>query len=111
MTEAAEPEPIVWDKFIVKILVDMRPRSSHTTLEEELEHLQKVIARAVEAEYGYNEVDLVWVTWEGKLSEDEDTPEGWGMSAEEIWDRLPGDTQEEKREFMDRWIREHPEDL
>jgi glycogen debranching enzyme len=103
-------DQIVWEKFVAKILVDLRGRVSHTTLEEEIENVQKVVGRALEAEYGYNEVDLVWVTWEGKLGEDEDTPEGWGMSAEEIWDRLPGDTQEEKREFIERWAREHRED-
>jgi len=104
-------DPIVWDKFVAKILVDMRGRASHTTLEEEIENVQRVVSRALEAEYGDPEVDLVWVTWEGKLGEDEDTPEGWGMSAEEIWDRLPGDTQEEKRAFIERWVRENPDDL
>jgi hypothetical protein len=107
---SARAEKIVWDKFIVKTLIDMRARSSHTTLEEEIEHLQKVVAQALEEEYGDPEVELVWVTWEGKLHEDEDTPEGWGMSARDIWDRLPGDTQEEKRRFMEQWMREHPED-
>ena len=105
------PEKIVWDKFVAKILVDLRHKSSHTTLEEEIELIQKTLARALEAEFGYDEVDLVWITWEGKLGEDEDTPEGWGMSADEIWDRLPGDTKEEKREFIQRWVQEHGGDI
>jgi hypothetical protein len=108
---AADEQPIVYEKFVAKILVNMAARASHTTLEEEKEKVQRLIADALNGEYGEEEVDLVWVTWEGRMTDEDDYEPGWGLSPEEMWDLLPGDTQDEKREWIKRWVRDHGQDL
>jgi hypothetical protein len=102
-----DQSPVVYEKFVAKILVNMATRASHTTLEEEKERVQYLIADTLSEEYGEQEVDLVWVTWEGRMTDEDDYEPGWGLSPEEMWDLLPGETQDEKKEWIKRWAREH----
>jgi hypothetical protein len=72
-------------------------------LEEELSVIQKGFGDFLDERYGDEDVDLCFVTHEGMYDEDQDPhPEGWGLSEDEMWDKIPGETREEKAENVKR---------
>lgn len=98
--------PNHYDLVQVRLVLDWSEMPPDMLIEEELKRLQGVISNALDTLYGNDwVVDLIFVTHEGKLGEDEER-EGWGLSSDEIWDRLPGETKEEKREWVIRRMSE-----
>jgi len=95
------------DKVQIRMLLDWSRQSGDMILAEELAKLEMVVNRAVDDHYGDDTtLDLTTVTWEGKVDQDADEP-GWTIDEESIWNRIPGDTREEKMQ----WIRNRDDRL
>lgn len=98
------PEELEYDKFMVRIVIDLSGRSKDELIEEHTRWIQQMIIPPLNEFYGDLEVDLVFVTHEGKLkdSDPEEMHVGWGLSAAEMMDRIPGETEQEKRDWITR---------
>jgi len=95
-----------FDKVQVRMLMDWSEQPEDMIVEEELGTLQRVIESAVDGHYGNDTtLDLTTITHEGKLGEGI-SEEGWTVDDDTVWDRIPGDTHEEKL----KWIQEHESD-
>ena len=95
------------DKVQVRMLMDWSAQSPDMIVEEELAKIEVIINSAVDAYYeDHTTLDLTTVTHEGKLAHGTIEP-GWTVDEQSIWDRIPGDTQEEKLE----WLRANDERL
>ena len=104
----------MWDKFEARIVIDLSGRSKDELLEEHCRWLEAMLAEPLNDFYGSEAVDLVFVVHAGKM-QDGDPPEmheGWGLSDEDIWGRIPGETMDEKRKYILRAMEdEDPDDL
>jgi hypothetical protein len=90
------------DKVQVKMLLDWSGMPADMILEEELAKIETLINDALDEHYGNNTtLDLTTVTHEGKISEDAEEP-GWTVDVEAVERRIPGDTKEEKMEWVRR---------
>ena len=95
------------DKVQVRMLMDWSLQSQDMIVEEELAKIETIINRAIDDYYeDHTTLDLTTVTHEGKLPPGAIEP-GWTVDEQSIWDRIPGDTQEEKV----AWLRENDERL
>ena len=95
------------DKVQVRMLMDWSFQSQDMIVEEELARLEVIINSAVDEYYeDHTTLDLTTVTHEGKLAHGAIEP-GWTVDEQSIWDRIPGDTQEEKL----AWLRANDERL
>jgi hypothetical protein len=93
----------IWHMIQCRMMLDFRRRSSDMIMEEELRVIQDAFSTWLDERYGESNVDLCHVTHQGMYDEDLDPhPEGWGMDEDEIWDRIPGETQEEKRAWIEQ---------
>lgn len=94
-----------FDKVQIRMLLDWSKQSPDMIVEEELALLEIIVNRAVDEHYGdTTTLDLTTVTHEGKLGDGVDE-QGWTVDVQSIWDRVPGDTREEKI----AWLRERDE--
>lgn len=95
------------DKVQIRMLMDWSGQPEDMIVEEELAKLEVVVNRAVDEHYDNDTtLDLTTVTHEGKLKQGQIEP-GWTVDEESIWDRIPGDTREEKMQ----WLRERDDRL
>jgi hypothetical protein len=89
-----------WDKVQIRMLLDWSKKSDDLIIQEELQKLEGVVNEAVDEHYGdTTTLDLTTVTYEGTISKG-DKEVGWTIDEEAIWNRIPGDTREEKTEFI-----------
>ena len=99
----------VWHMVQCRMMLDFRRRPREMIVEEELNVIQQAFSDWLDERYDSINVDLCSVTHEGLYNEDEDPhPEGWGLSEEELWELIPGDTDEEKRKNVERAMRDIP---
>ncbi len=93
-----------YDKFEIKIVLDLSLRSKDELIEQHREWLRQIITPVLDEFYGEDCVDLVYVTYEGKMRDEdpEDAHPGWGLSHQDIMDRIPGETDEEKQAWVKR---------
>jgi hypothetical protein len=90
------------DKVQARMLFDWSKRPADMIVEEELAVIEALINNAIDAHYGDDTtLDLTLVTYEGRMDEDADDP-GWHVDPGMIWRRIPGDTEEEKSEWLRR---------
>ena len=95
-----------WHKVQARLMIGWRKMPPEMLVEEELQVLQRGIGALADHLYGEEDVDLCIVTHEGVYDDEtEPYPEGWGPAAEEMWDAIPGETMEEKREWLDTRLR------
>lgn len=96
-----------------RMMLDFRRRPPDMIVEEELRVIQSAFSEWLDERYGEHNVDLCFITHEGLFNEDTDEPPvGWGLSHEEMWELIPGDTEEEKKAFVEKTMEGvDPEDL
>lgn len=92
--------PREFDKVQVRMLFDWSKRPADMIVEEELAVIEALINATFDKYYGDDTtLDLTLVTYEGKIDEDSDDP-GWTVDSGAIWRRIPGDTEEEKMQWL-----------
>jgi hypothetical protein len=94
---------VEFDKVQAKMLFNWSKRPGDMIVEEELKTIETVICRAFDEHYGDDTtLDLVTITHEGKLPIGADE-KGWSVDLAGVWDRIPGDTEEEKIQTLRDW--------
>lgn len=111
-TSGADPV-IEWHMVQCRMMLDFRERPPDMIVPEELRELQKIFSEYLDNRYGEGNVDLCYITHEGMYREDiDEAPEGWGLSNEEMWELIPGETEGEKRAYIEDKMRGiDPEEL
>jgi hypothetical protein len=91
-----------FDKVQARMLFDWSSMGPDFIIEEELGKIEALINGVLDDHYQDDTtLDLTLVTYEGKLELGENQ-EGWMVDHDMVWDRIPGDTREEKTQ----WIKE-----
>jgi hypothetical protein len=98
-----------FDKVQLRMLFDWSDQSPDMIVEEELARIELLVNRVLDAHYNDDTtLDLTIITHEGKLAAGQEL-KGWTVDEESIWDRIPGDTREEKRAWLEQrhpWLTE-----
>jgi hypothetical protein len=94
---------VEFDKVQAKMLFDWTKQSPEMIVEEELLKIELIISNAVDEHYKDDTtLDLITVSHEGKLPIGAEE-KGWTVDLQGVWDRIPGDTQEEKIDTLKAW--------